>query len=278
MLQASGEPRNQGWAARWGLAESLLTGFVFLFATTVRAVPTIDFSYSPTPQETAFVTDSLGWPGLGRQFGQVIEVGRNGRLTALDFKILTSTNIPQLGNLLIAVYAMGNDSQGSESPGSTPLISGTVPIASLPVNTWQYVLPTGFANVPWTQIPLPGDGLNVAAGSLLLVALQTDTSLPGGAVGLAGGLGSTQGARLVRYERNLPDGVWQDVGYGWFLQSYVDSAPPEEKVAVVLVHGINSSAGKAFSADGKLYDVDKADQNEVCAKKNSPTPIPGSAP
>ena len=210
---------------RHGLRVAVLISLTGL-ARPGWAAPTLDFSYAPTPEERAYVTDSFGYPGEGREFGQSFLVSKSGRLTKFDFKILTTSSLPSSGNLVLGIYPYTLEEQSRPVVSTTAVATSTIPINTLPVNTWQYVQPDGFMAVPWTSIALPGAGLEVNAGTSYVVALNSDVSLSGGAVGIAGGEGPRQGTHF-RVERDVTISAWTPLTHGWFVQSYVDDPTPQ---------------------------------------------------
>ena len=189
---------------------------------TITVVPLsteapIDFDYSPTPADTASITQVLGFDG--RETGQAFPIGRTGQLTRVDVKILTTADPPTASSVYASVYAVPGPNL--DAPTTAPLLTVVVPFSNLPGNTWQYVTPQGFGDVPWTSITLPGNGLPVSAGQQYLVAFWTEPSTANYRPSIAGGTGPQVGSSLNRFERPYPDGTWQNIGSGYFLRTYV---------------------------------------------------------
>ncbi len=212
----------------WGLNPSGQTEAWIVTLSGSPAPLAVDFNYSPSPSETAYIAQGFNvgfdvttgtYKFDGTEIAQAFQVGHSGQLKQIDVKILTGSTVSSTGSVTVSFY--GIPGPGFDVPATSSLVTTSTPFLSFPPNTSQYISPSGFMNVPWTTIHLPGDGLAVTAGQHLLVGFRADETNVATQPGLAGGVGPQGGTYLTRFERLPPAGTWHNAGYGYFLRTYV---------------------------------------------------------
>lgn len=238
MIHYVAERRLVGRSLRVFLLVSFMGTSIGLGNRALWAAPAVDQFHQVTQSFGGLNVGTSGSTAL--QVAQTFTVGLEGLLAEIGVELARDSGA--LGDIGLEIRSLSGG-----APGSSVLASGTIPIASVPVQGPN-------SNTPFTFVDISSENLMVSPGDELAIVLSRVGPFNPGVSWVYGNPGYEEGAPYDRFGNNAWSAIAPTLGIDFGFQTLIDTNPSNDQtISLIPTFDVqaDSSGGGPFSiSDG----------------------------